>query len=414
MVEERRIRKWLSLILPLILAGFLLVGCDAGEEQGGGGGLGDETPFVDEGLGTEDDGLGTDVDDGLAETPMVEPTITVDVQSTEEATVAVETTEEPTVAVEPTAEMTATVEMDAATDASGAQPTDGQGLVVLASDLLGMNIQDSAGTDVALIDEILVDDTGTVQYVIVDALNVDTGVGDVTDDADVTDDGDADDANDNADDATTDTAAQDDADMTAGSSFALAWDAIEVQPGVQQETEPDVTVEDDQMFQLIYAGDVTMQDQMSFDVAILDEQGAVLDDQSVDDTDMTVPAEFVNLLQVSEYNEMDLTNNDGEDIGEIEDALVDLQEGRVTHVIVDVGGFLGIGERSVAVPFEAFQVDVTVADDAEEESITLNADTERLENAPEFNYDDWMPSVESNWDAEWNEFWSDLETSVDS
>jgi hypothetical protein len=39
-------------------------------------------------------------------------------------------------------------------------------------------------------------------------------------------------------------------------------------------------------------------------------------------------------------------------IGEIEDVLVD-RTGRVAAVVIEVGGFLGIGEKHVAVPFEA-------------------------------------------------------------
>ena len=41
-------------------------------------------------------------------------------------------------------------------------------------------------------------------------------------------------------------------------------------------------------------------------------------------------------------------------IGEVMDVLVD-REGRVTTLIVGAGGFLGMGEKDVAVPFKAVQ-----------------------------------------------------------
>jgi PRC-barrel domain len=41
-------------------------------------------------------------------------------------------------------------------------------------------------------------------------------------------------------------------------------------------------------------------------------------------------------------------------IGEIADVLV-TKEGRVTAVIISVGGFLGVGEKNVAAPFEAIR-----------------------------------------------------------
>ncbi len=44
-----------------------------------------------------------------------------------------------------------------------------------------------------------------------------------------------------------------------------------------------------------------------------------------------------------------------ETIGEISDVLID-RNGKVIAVIVGVGGFLGIGEKDVAVPFEALEI----------------------------------------------------------
>lgn len=44
-----------------------------------------------------------------------------------------------------------------------------------------------------------------------------------------------------------------------------------------------------------------------------------------------------------------------EDIGEIDDILIDRQ-GQVVAVIVGVGGFLGIGEKDVAIPFQSLDI----------------------------------------------------------
>lgn len=44
-----------------------------------------------------------------------------------------------------------------------------------------------------------------------------------------------------------------------------------------------------------------------------------------------------------------------ENIGEIDDVLIDRQ-GQVVAVIVGVGGFLGIGEKDVAIPFQALEI----------------------------------------------------------
>lgn len=48
-------------------------------------------------------------------------------------------------------------------------------------------------------------------------------------------------------------------------------------------------------------------------------------------------------------------NASGETVGSINDALLD-KSGKITHYVVGVGGFLGIGERNVALPFDEIRV----------------------------------------------------------
>src|SRR5689334_13591680 len=49
---------------------------------------------------------------------------------------------------------------------------------------------------------------------------------------------------------------------------------------------------------------------------------------------------------------VDIYNNNNENIGEVNEILVDAS-GKIDAVIVGVGGFLGIGEKNVALPFDA-------------------------------------------------------------
>jgi sporulation protein YlmC with PRC-barrel domain len=44
-----------------------------------------------------------------------------------------------------------------------------------------------------------------------------------------------------------------------------------------------------------------------------------------------------------------------ENIGEIDDIVLE-RDGRIAAVVVGVGGFLGIGEKSVAIPFQALEI----------------------------------------------------------
>jgi sporulation protein YlmC with PRC-barrel domain len=51
---------------------------------------------------------------------------------------------------------------------------------------------------------------------------------------------------------------------------------------------------------------------------------------------------------------VDVYNDANEKIGEINDVILD-RSGKVTNVIVGVGGFLGLGEHYVAIPYDKFK-----------------------------------------------------------
>jgi hypothetical protein len=72
-----------------------------------------------------------------------------------------------------------------------------------------------------------------------------------------------------------------------------------------------------------------------------------------------------------------------EDIGEINDVVMD-RDGQVQAVLVDIGGFLGIGERTVAVSMDALQFvsDSATAEEADDFFLVMNANREALEGAP--------------------------------
>jgi sporulation protein YlmC with PRC-barrel domain len=58
-----------------------------------------------------------------------------------------------------------------------------------------------------------------------------------------------------------------------------------------------------------------------------------------------------NLWRASKLDGVNVYNNNNEKIGEIGDVLLD-HNGRAMAIVVDVGGFLGMGEHRVALKFE--------------------------------------------------------------
>jgi len=69
-----------------------------------------------------------------------------------------------------------------------------------------------------------------------------------------------------------------------------------------------------------------------------------------------------------------IKSNTGENIGQIEDLLVD-QNGQIKMAVLGVGGFLGIGAKKTPVPWQA----ITASSDKD---FTLNIDRQKLKNAP--------------------------------
>ncbi|PWB61787.1 MAG: photosystem reaction center protein H [Bradyrhizobiaceae bacterium] len=76
-----------------------------------------------------------------------------------------------------------------------------------------------------------------------------------------------------------------------------------------------------------------------------------------------------------------VVNNADESIGEINDLLVD-DNGMVQAAVIGVGGFLGIGEKDVAVSFK--ELNVTRQDDGDIDKVSVNYTKDQLKQAPEF------------------------------
>lgn len=87
----------------------------------------------------------------------------------------------------------------------------------------------------------------------------------------------------------------------------------------------------------------------------------------------------------------DVYNTQLEDLGDIKDIMLDMRTGRVAYAVVSFGGFLGMGEKLFAVPWQALKLDT------ENKRFTLDADKNRLESAPGFDKDNWPNMADSTW-----------------
>lgn len=81
---------------------------------------------------------------------------------------------------------------------------------------------------------------------------------------------------------------------------------------------------------------------------------------------------------------VDGVRDDWESVATVDDVLIS-QFGELRGVLLDVGGFLGIGARTVLVSMDSLQI--VLERDTDMVYVLMNATREQLENAPEFDVD---------------------------
>jgi sporulation protein YlmC with PRC-barrel domain len=76
-------------------------------------------------------------------------------------------------------------------------------------------------------------------------------------------------------------------------------------------------------------------------------------------------------------------NKEEEKLGDIKDIMMNVHDGKIEYMIIEFGGFLGIGEKLFAVPYKALTLDTN------RHAFILDQRREVLENAPGFDKDHW-------------------------
>jgi sporulation protein YlmC with PRC-barrel domain len=96
-------------------------------------------------------------------------------------------------------------------------------------------------------------------------------------------------------------------------------------------------------------------------------------------------------MTVTHWYKQDIYDQSNAKIGQVMDVLLD-KNGQVNAVIVGVGGFLGAGEKDVAVNFDSIKQ--TTKND--KVYLTMDTTKDALKSAPGFKYDStkttWVPA----------------------
>jgi sporulation protein YlmC with PRC-barrel domain len=103
-------------------------------------------------------------------------------------------------------------------------------------------------------------------------------------------------------------------------------------------------------------------------------------------------------------------NSAGEDLGKIDEIMIDIPSGKVAYAVLSFGGVLRMGNKLFAVPWSALSVD------EDEKCFILDVDKSTLESAPGFDKDNWPDMADTTWGADvyrhYGEtpYWDDQET----
>ena len=89
-----------------------------------------------------------------------------------------------------------------------------------------------------------------------------------------------------------------------------------------------------------------------------------------------------------------VVNRAGENLGKVEDLMIDVVQGRVAYAVLSFGGFLGIGSKLFAVPWSSLAVDEA------NKRVVMDVTKESLENAPGFDKDHWPSMADPRWATE--------------
>lgn len=78
-----------------------------------------------------------------------------------------------------------------------------------------------------------------------------------------------------------------------------------------------------------------------------------------------------------------IRNHAGEELGHLEEIVLDTDNGRIAYAVLAAGGFLGLGDKFFAIPWDMVSVDT------ESRELILDVEKEKLKDAPGFDKDNW-------------------------
>ena len=120
----------------------------------------------------------------------------------------------------------------------------------------------------------------------------------------------------------------------------------------------------------------------------------------------------VDPARLSNQLDFRMWTQNGEQIGEVDDMVLDLDNTQIAYVVVGTGGFLDLGERHILVPWESLQLQTGSGETTggQQNVFILQEEVEVFRNVPEFDLGnlpqagqpagDWDTNIRTYWESD--------------
>lgn len=130
------------------------------------------------------------------------------------------------------------------------------------------------------------------------------------------------------------------------------------------------------------------------------EETDVRHDEDWDENEDQSARRYRRVMSAGTLADDRVRNSAGEDLGKIEEIMIDVPTGKVAYAVLSFGGFLGIGDKLFAIPWHALTLN------EKDHEFILNVDRERLDKAPGFDKDHWPDMASPEFGATVEDFWN--------
>ncbi len=98
----------------------------------------------------------------------------------------------------------------------------------------------------------------------------------------------------------------------------------------------------------------------------------------------------LDVVRASRLMDAKVYNDENQHLGAVQNLAIDARHGQVAYAVLGSGGFLGLGEKEFAVPWQALRVRT-------DDRVVINADKQMLKDMRGFHGNEWPATADTSW-----------------